>query len=175
MTIRSILPFGDEILRKKAKPADGITPRIERLLDDLAETLYATDGRAGLAAPQIGILRRVVVMDCGDGLVELINPEIIELSGEQVGAEACLSFPGYAGIVKRANKVTVTTLNRLGETVTIEAEGFLARCIQHEIDHLDGILFIDHVKGPTLFHEENGDKISLHQVRKIAGPPPSSV
>lgn len=174
MTIRTILPFGDELLRKKARPAEGISPRIERLLDDMAETLYATDGRAGLAAPQIGILRRVIVMDCGEGLVELVNPEIVEMSGEQVGAEACLSFPGYAGIVKRANEITITTLNRRGETETIRAEGFLARCIQHEIDHLDGILFIDHVKGTTLFHEENGDKISIHQVRKIAGPPPLS-
>lgn len=100
MAERAILPFGDPILRKVAKPVDGLTPRIIKLLDDMVETLYASDGRAGLAAPQVGVLRRVIVMDCGEGLIELINPEIVELSGEQDGVEACLSFPGYYGHVE---------------------------------------------------------------------------
>ena len=105
MTVRQILPFGDSLLRKKAKPVAELNERTFKLLDDMAETLYAAKG-AGLAAPQVGVLRRLVVMDCGDGLIELINPEIIEMDGEQTGAEACLSFPGYYGIVKRANRVS---------------------------------------------------------------------
>lgn len=145
-----------------------MTPRIVKLLDDLKDTLYAAEGRAGLAAPQIGILRRAVVMDCGDGLIELINPEIVERRGEQLGAEACLSFPGYAGEVKRAQYVKVKSLNRRGEPFVLEAEGYLARCVQHEVDHLDGILFIDHVKGDFLYHEQTGERISLLDMRKLA-------
>lgn len=171
MSIKAILPFGDPILRKKSKPVEEITPRIIKLLEDMAETLHDSDGRAGLAAPQVGILRRVVVMDCGEGLIELINPEIISASGEQTGPEACLSYPGYAGIVKRAQTVAVRTLNRAGEQVVIEGEGFLARCIQHEVDHLDGILFIDHVTEDTLFHEVMDQRISVMEVKRIANRP----
>ncbi|MCC3377120.1 peptide deformylase [Cohnella sp. REN36] len=169
MSVKTILPFGDPILRKVAKAVEAVTPRIEKLLDDMAETLYAAEGRAGLAAPQVGYLRRVIVMDCGDGLLELINPVIVARSGEQDGAEACLSFPGFAGNVTRSNYVKVCSLNRKGEMFELEAEGFLARCIQHETDHLDGILFIDHVKGGSLFHEKTGDRLSLFEVRKLAG------
>ncbi|MBB6674008.1 peptide deformylase [Cohnella nanjingensis] len=169
MTVKTILPFGDPMLRKVAKPVEAVTPRIGKLLDDMAETLYEAEGRAGLAAPQVGYLRRILVMDCGDGLIELINPEIVERSGEQEGTEACLSFPGFYGFVNRANYVKVRSLNRQGETFELEAEGFLARCIQHETDHLDGILFIDHVKGGSLFHEKTGDRLSLFEVRKLAG------
>jgi len=136
MTERTILPFGDPILRKQAKPVTEITPKILKILDDMVETLYAADGRAGLAAPQIGILRQLIVMDCGDGLLELINPEILESHGEQVGFEACLSYPGYSGVVKRAKVVKIRSLNRDGESFILEAEDYLARCIQHEIDHL---------------------------------------
>lgn len=164
MSVLNIIPFGDSILRKKARPVEEITPKIIKLLDDMAETLYATDGRAGLAAPQVGILRRVIVMDCGDGLIELINPEIIEASGEQDGAEACLSFLGYHGFVKRANHVRITTLNRQGEKVELAGEGFLARCMQHEIDHLNGVLFIDHVQEPWLYEDQTQRKISLLEV-----------
>jgi peptide deformylase len=171
MSVKQILPFGDPILRKKAKPVEAITPKIIKLLDDMGETLYATEGRAGLAAPQVGILRRVIVMDCGDGLIELINPEIIAAAGEQEGPEACLSFPGYAGIVKRAQRVAVRSLNRRGETFTLEGEGILARCIQHETDHLNGVLFIDRVQGDCLYHEETRQRIPLLDVRKLAGPP----
>jgi peptide deformylase len=170
MSVKQILPFGDPVLRKKAKPVEAVTGKIGKLLDDMAETLYAAEGRAGLAAPQVGILRRVVVLDCGDGLIELINPEILERSGEQIGAEACLSYPGYYGIVKRANRVQVRTMTRQGETILLEGEGFLARCLQHEIDHLDGVLFIDHVQEPWLYNEETKQKAPLWDVIKLAGP-----
>jgi len=168
MTVKSILPFGDPILRKTAKPVGELNAKTIKLLDDMAETLYDTDGRAGLAAPQVGMLRRLIVMDCGEGLVELINPEIVERSGEQTGPEACLSFPGYYGYVKRAQRVKVQTLNRQGETVVLEGEGYLARCMQHEIDHLNGVLFIDHVEDRWLYHEHTRQRIDLLEVIRLA-------
>lgn len=167
MTVKRILPFGDPILRKKAKPVIDLNEKTIKLLNDMAETLYAKEGRAGLAAPQVGILRRLIVMDCGEGLIELINPEITELEGEQTGVEACLSFPGYYGFVKRANRVKVKSLKRNGEMITIEGEGYLARCMQHEIDHLNGVLFVDHVKDGWLYHEETKQKIELLEVIKL--------
>jgi peptide deformylase len=167
MSVLNIVPFGESILRKKAKVVEVITPKIIKLLDDMAETLYASEGRAGLAAPQVGIIRRVIVMDCGEGLIELINPEIIEMNGTQEGTEACLSFPGYHGFVTRANYVKITTLNRRGETVIVEGEGFLARCIQHEIDHLNGILFVDHVLEPWLYEDQTNRRVSLLEVVKL--------
>ncbi len=167
MSVLNILPFGESILRKNAKPVEAITPKILKLLDDMAETLYATEGRAGLAAPQVGILRQVIVMDCGDGLIELINPEIVRASGEQEGAEACLSYPGYHGYVKRSNYVKVVTINRQGEKIELESEGFLARCMQHEIDHLKGILYVDHVQEPWLYQDQTQRKISLLEVVRL--------
>ncbi|HZG15302.1 MAG TPA: peptide deformylase [Candidatus Bathyarchaeia archaeon] len=167
MSQKQIVPFGDPILRKVAKPVEEVTPKIIKLLDDMAATLYADEGRAGLAAPQVGILKRVIVMDCGDGLIELINPEIMEMSGEQVGPEACLSFPGYAGNVKRATYVKVKSINRQGNPFILEGEDFLARCIQHEVDHLDGILFVDHVQDKWLFHEKTKKKLDVLEVIKL--------
>lgn len=167
MTVLQILPFGESILRKKAKSVEAITPKIIKLLDDMAQTLYDSEGRAGLAAPQVGIIRQIIVMDCGEGLIELINPEIVESSGEQEGAEGCLSYPGYHGYVKRANYVKITTLNRQGETIELEGEGFLARCIQHEIDHLKGILFVDHIQEPWLYEDQTQRRISLLEVVKL--------
>jgi peptide deformylase len=167
MTVLQIFLFGESILRKKAKPVEAITPKVIKLLEDMAQTLYEKEGRAGLAAPQVGIIRQVIVMDCGEGLIELINPEIIEASGEQEGAEGCLSYPGYHGYVKRANYVKITTLNRLGETIELEAEGFLARCIQHEIDHLKGILFVDHIEEPWLYEDQTQRRVSLLEVVKL--------
>lgn len=164
MTVKAIVPFGDSILRKIARPVDTVNARALKILDDMAETLYDSEGRAGLAAPQIGILRRLIVMDCGEGLIELINPEIVEMDGEQMGPEACLSYPGYYGYVKRANKVKVKTLNRQGQTVILEGEDYLARCMQHEIDHLNGILFVDHVRDGWLYHEETHQRIELFPV-----------
>ncbi|OXL84287.1 peptide deformylase [Paenibacillus sp. SSG-1] len=167
MPEKEILPFGDPILRKKAKPVTEITPRIHKLLDDMADTLYAEEGRAGLAAPQIGILRRVIVMDCGDGLIELINPVMLEQAGEQTGPEACLSYPGYTGIVKRAKYVKIRTLTREGKTIVMEAEDYLARCIQHEMDHLDGILYIDHIQNGELFVNRTERRADLMAALKL--------
>ncbi|SHE10608.1 peptide deformylase [Chlamydia abortus] len=168
MAVKTILPFGEEILRKKAKPITEFNDKLFKLLDDMVDTLYGAEGRAGLAAPQIGILRRVVVMDCGDGLIELINPEIIAAEGEQTGPEACLSYPGYTGIVKRANYVKVRSQNRQGEWFVLEGEGYLARCIQHETDHLDGVLFIDHVEGNSLYDDRSGRSINVLSALRLA-------
>jgi len=167
MAVKPIVPFGDPILRKTARPVESVDARTLKILDDLVETLYDEEGRAGLAAPQIGILRRLLVMDCGEGLIELINPEIVEMNGEQTGPEACLSYPGYYGYVKRADHVKVKTLNRQGETVILEGEGYLARCMQHEIDHLNGILFVDHVQDGWLYHEETNRRIELLPVIRL--------
>jgi len=170
MSERTILPFGDPVLRKVAKPVEEMSPRIIKLLDDMVDTIYATEGRAGLAAPQIGILRRVVVMDCGDGLIELINPELMEASGEQLGYEACLSYPGYSGLVKRAKYVKIRSLNRQGETFVLEGEDYLARCIQHEMDHLNGILFVDHIQDGHLYNDHTREKINLFGFLKLTRP-----
>lgn len=169
MTVRTIVPFGDPILRKTAKPVDGLTPKTLRILDDMAETLYAADGRAGLAAPQIGMLRRLIVMDCGEGLLELINPVITAMDGEQTGPEGCLSYPGYYGMVKRAERVTVRSLNREGQEFELTAEGYLARCIQHETDHLNGVLYVDYVTEPWLYEEKTRRRIPLFDAIRLAG------
>ncbi|MGA8941174.1 MAG: peptide deformylase, partial [Thermoactinomyces sp.] len=145
-----------------------ITPKIVKLLNDMTDTLYAKEGRAALAAPQIGILRRVIVIDGEDGLIELINPEIVQMCGEQIGPEACLSFPGYTGIVKRAKYVKLKTLNRKGETRLLEAENYLARCIQHEIDHLNGVLFIDRIQGNALYHDQSRQPVNLLDVLRLS-------
>jgi len=142
MAIRNIRKEGDEILRKKARPIDVIDEKILNLLKDMAETMYKENG-VGLAAPQVGVLRRAVVIDAGDGLIELINPEIVEQSGEQVKIEGCLSIPGVFGEVKRPQTVRVKALNINGEPVDIEGEDMMAVILCHEIDHLDGILYKD--------------------------------
>jgi len=169
MAVRTIIPFGDPLLRKRTKPADPSAPNTVKLLDDLVETLYAAEGRAGLAAPQIGILRSVAVMDCGgeQGLLELINPVIVGMSGEQVGPEGCLSYPGYVGIVKRAQQVELQYQNRAGETVALAASGYLARCIQHELDHLQGVLFVDRMEDGWLTHEETGHRVRTLEVVRL--------
>jgi len=141
-----IVKLGDDTLRKICRPVDKITPRILTLLDDMADTMRAADG-VGLAAPQVGVLRRVVVIEIPDGeLIELINPKIIAYSGEQEDSEGCLSVPGKSGIVKRPMHVTVRALNRRGETFDITGSGLLARAFCHELDHLDGKLYIDIAK-----------------------------
>ena len=138
-----ILKIGDETLRTVCRPVDKITPRIIRLLDDMVETMRAADG-VGLAAPQIGVLRRIVVIETpDDGLFELINPKIIAYSGEQEGQEGCLSIPGRWGVTRRPMHVTVRAMNRKGETVDITGSGLLAKAFCHELDHLDGKLYID--------------------------------
>ncbi|HHV29047.1 peptide deformylase [Acetivibrio mesophilus] len=144
MAVRFIREDGDEVLRKVSKRVDVIDERIKVLLDDMAETMYAANG-VGLAAPQVGILKRVVVIDVGDGLIELINPEIVKQEGEQIDIEGCLSIPGVAGEVKRPARVVVEAQNREGEKITIDGKELLAIALCHEIDHLDGILFKDKV------------------------------
>ena len=138
-----IRKLGDDALRKSCRPVDAITPRVLTLLDDMVETMRAANG-CGLAAPQVGILRRIVVVEVEPGEVyELINPKIIAFSGEQDGQEGCLSVPGQWGMVKRPMSVTVRAMNRHGETVEITGSELLARCFCHELDHLDGTLYID--------------------------------
>lgn len=138
-----ILKVGDSTLRKVCRPVENITPRIKTLLDDMIETMRAADG-VGLAAPQVGVLRRVVVIETPDeGLIELINPKIIAFSGEQESEEGCLSVPGRWGITRRPMNVTVRAMNRQGETFDITGSGLLAKAFCHEIDHLDGKLYID--------------------------------
>jgi peptide deformylase len=144
MAVRKVRTEGDEVLRKRAKEVDVINKRVLMLLKDMAETMYKNDG-VGLAAPQVGILKRIVVIDVGDGLVELINPLIMEASGEQCEAEGCLSVPRTFGEVKRPANVTVKALNLKGEEITVKGEKLLAIALSHELDHLDGILFTDKV------------------------------
>ena len=133
-----------ETLRKKSREVEKIDDRILTLLDDMAETMYDANG-VGLAAPQVGVLKRVVVIDVGDGLIELINPVITYKKGEQINAEGCLSVPGKSGTVARPEKVKVRALNRHGEEINIDADGLLAIALCHEIDHLSGTLYIDNV------------------------------
>ena len=138
-----ILKVGDPTLRKVCRPVDAVTPRIRTLLDDMIETMRAADG-VGLAAPQVGVLRRVVVIETPDeGLIELINPKIIAFSGEQESEEGCLSVPGRWGTTHRPMHVTVRAMNRQGESFDVTGSGLLAKAFCHEIDHLDGKLYID--------------------------------
>lgn len=133
---------GDPVLRRIAHPVKEVNDNIKKLLDNMAETLYHAKG-VGLAAPQVGISKRVIVVDIGEGLFKLVNPEIVASSGIQDGAEGCLSLPDVVGNVKRSERVTVKALDENGDEVTIEATGYLARAFQHEIDHLNGIIFTD--------------------------------
>ena len=144
MGIRLIVKDPDPVLREVAKEVTKFNSNLKKLLKDMAETMYDAEG-VGLAAPQIGILKRVIVVDIGDesGLFEMVNPVIVEQDGEQVGPEGCLSIPNLNGEVKRADHVVVQGQNSDGEEIRVEASGFLSRAFQHEIDHLNGILFTD--------------------------------
>lgn len=144
MAIRNIVKVGDDVLRKVCRTQMTFDEKLHTLLDDMAETMYKAEG-VGLAAPQVGILRRICVVDVGDGLIELVNPVITQKSGSQMGSEGCLSVPDRFEEVKRPMKVTVRAQNRNGENIEITAEGFKARAFCHEIDHLDGILYIDRI------------------------------
>ena len=145
MAILNILKEGDETLRKKCRRVDEITPRILTLLDDMHDTLEKAQG-VGLAAPQVGILRRIVIVEIDDKKYEMINPEIIETKGRQDEIEACLSVPEKYGLVRRPAKVKVRATDRNGNVYEVEGEGLMARCFCHELDHLDGILYIDKAK-----------------------------
>jgi peptide deformylase len=142
MAIRQVRINGDEMLKKTARPVTSITPAMFDLLDDMLETLRAKDA-VGLAAPQVGVLRRIVVVEFDEELYELINPEIIETTGSQICNEACLSVPGRCGDIERPLEVTVKAQNRHGEEFTITVDDFVASAFCHEIDHLDGVLFLD--------------------------------
>ena len=160
MALRNLVIEGDPLLRKKSRPVDEISPRIIKLLDDLADTMYYENRGIGIAAPQVGVLRRVFIVDIGDdhGKIEFINPKILESSGSQVGSEGCLSVPGKTCEVDRPDHVNVKALDRNGNEFVLEADELLARCICHEYDHLDGILFIDKsVDGKVYRVEENDD------------------
>ncbi|MCR5586835.1 MAG: peptide deformylase [Lachnospiraceae bacterium] len=149
MALREIRTYPDEILNKISKPVTEMKPRFSELIDDMLETMYSSGG-VGLAAVQVGVLRRIVVIDVSpeaDSPMVLINPEIIEMDGTQTGDEGCLSVPGKHGIVTRAMTCKVKCLNRDMEEVILEGEGLLARCFQHEIDHLDGKMYVDKVEG----------------------------
>lgn len=145
MSLRNIVIEGDPVLRKKSRPVDEITPRILTLLDDMADTMYYENRGIGIAAPQVGVLRRVFVVDVGDehGKLEFINPEITRREGTQVFCEGCLSLPGKSADVERPAEITITALDRNGNQFTLDADGLLAVCICHEFDHLEGILFAD--------------------------------
>lgn len=146
MALRSIRINGDEILRKKSREVTKINDKILTLLDDMIDTMYEEDG-IGLAAPQVGILKRLVVIEIGDeNVYKMINPRIIKSSGEQIDQEGCLSVPEIKGNVIRPKNVTAIYTDENGEEVTLEAEDLLARCICHEIDHLNGVLFIDKIE-----------------------------
>ena len=146
MATRYVCILGDDVLRKRAKEVKKIDNKTLELLDDMANTLYEKDG-VGLAAPQVGILKRIIIVDVGDGLIELINPVIIKQEGTQMYMEGCLSYPGYFGNVERPEKVTLRGQNREGHEVEHVAEGLLAVAFCHEVDHLDGKMFIDRVVG----------------------------
>jgi len=144
MALRNIRKYDDEILRKKSRKVDEITKRELILLEDMLETMYEAEG-IGLAAPQVGILKKIIVVDVGDGPLKLVNPELIEVIGSCFDYEGCLSLPEEQGNVERPEKVKVIAKNEKGEAVEIIGEGLLARALCHEIDHLNGILFIDKV------------------------------
>jgi peptide deformylase len=142
MAIRTIRKYGDDILRKKSRTVDEINPRVLLLIKDMKETMYHSKG-VGLAAPQVGILKRIAVIDVGNGAMAIINPEIVEMQGSHIANEACLSIPGTQKNVERPEKVTVKALDEEGKEIVMVGEGLLARVLCHEIDHLDGVLFID--------------------------------
>ncbi|MCI5839129.1 MAG: peptide deformylase [Peptoniphilaceae bacterium] len=142
MAIREVRTLGDDILRKKSRSVDKIDDKVRELLDDMAQTMYEDEG-IGISAVQVGILKRIIVVDVGDGLYKMINPEIIEKDGEEVDVEGCLSVPDFNATVKRPKHIKVKYKDENGDEKILEAYDLKARCICHEIDHLDGILFVD--------------------------------
>ena len=157
MALREIRVQGDPVLNKVCRPVEELTPRLQELIDDMLDTMYDAEG-VGLAAPQVGVLRRIVVIDVGEGPIVMINPEILETSGEQTGPEGCLSVPGKAGEVTRPNYVKAKALNENMEEFIIEGEELLARAICHELDHLDGHIYTELVQGPLQDVEYDDDE-----------------
>lgn len=163
--IRPILRLGDSLLATPAAPVDAVTPDIERLLDDMIETMYAAPG-IGLAAPQVGVSLRAFVIDLSSGrdpsaLIQMINPEFVEREGMQLEEEGCLSLPGFTSTVARPKRAVVKGLDRHGEPCTVEGAGLLARALQHEMDHLNGLLFVDRLRGISR-------DLIVRKVRKLA-------
>ena len=156
MAIRNIRELGDEILTKEAREVTELTPKITELIEDMFDTMYEANG-CGLAAPQVGVRKQVVVIDCGDQPLVLINPVILETSGSQTGNEGCLSVPGKCGVVTRPNYAKVKALDENFEEYIIEGEELLARCLCHEIDHLHGVMDVDKVEG-NLMDVEQGEE-----------------
>ncbi|NLL94130.1 MAG: peptide deformylase [Clostridiales bacterium] len=161
MAIRNIREIGDDILRKKCREVKEITPKIEELIEDMFETMYEADG-VGLAAPQVGILKRLVVIDADDQPMVLINPEIIAVDGTQTGTEGCLSVPGKFGIVTRPNYVKVKAMDENFNEIEVEGTELLARAICHEIAHLDGELYVDVIEGKLMDNDEIEEYLSEH-------------
>ncbi|MGO5066236.1 peptide deformylase [Clostridium sporogenes] len=143
MALRKIRMFDDEILRKRSKVVELVDDKIRQILNDMADTMHNTENGGGLAAPQVGILKRLVVIDMGQGLIKLVNPKIINKEGTQEVIEGCLSIPNTWGKLKRPEKVTIQALNEYGKKIILTGTGDLAKCFCHEIDHLEGILFTD--------------------------------
>ena len=158
MAIRKIVKRGNAALEKQCRPVDAFNKRLEILLGDLADTMYDANG-VGLAAPLVGILRRAVVIDVGDGLVELVNPVIVESDGQQSGPEGCLSIPGRSGVVTRPNHVKVQAQDADGNAIELEAEEFFARAVCHELDHLDGVLYVDKMDREILEGDEEYEPV----------------
>lgn len=156
MAIRKIREMGDDVLTKVCKEVEKVIPRTKVLIDDMFDTMYDAMG-VGLAAPQVGVLKRIVTIDVGEGPILLINPEIIETSGEQTGEEGCLSVPGKSGVVTRPNYVKVRAFDEDMKEIVLEGEGLLARAFCHEIDHLDGHLYVEKVEGELedMYYEED--------------------
>lgn len=146
MALRTIRTMGDEVLTKRCREIKEMTPRVRELIDDMVETLYENNG-VGLAAPQVGVLKRVAVIDVGDGPIVMVNPVILETSGEQFGSEGCLSLPGKAGDVSRPNYVKIRAMNEEMEEYELEGTELLARAICHEVDHLEGHMYVEKVQG----------------------------
>ncbi len=168
MKKEKIILFGEMALREKAREVKIFHKKIHALIDTMKYTLSAAKDGAALAANQIAVLKRITVIDYMDEYIEMVNPEIISFSGEQFDYEGCLSFPGFSGEVKRAKTVVVKYNDRNGNEIQIERSGKMARCIQHEIDHLNGILFVDKMEEKYLFNDENGTKIPVEDVLKIS-------
>ena len=155
MAVLEVMKTGHPVLKQIAEPVEFVNKKIRQLLDDMAETMYKTDG-VGLAAPQVNVSKRIIVLDDGNGLIEVINPEIVKKEGSQIGLEGCLSVPELFGDVERYDKIEVHGINRNNKKIKIKAEGFLARIFQHEIDHLNGILFVEKLVNPNeiLIHKK---------------------
>lgn len=162
MALRQIRIMGDRVLEKKCREVKEMTPHIRELISDMLETMYDAEG-VGLAAPQVGILRRIVVIDVGEGPMVMINPEIIETSGSQTGTEGCLSLPGQAGVVTRPAQVKVKAFNENMEEYVVEGTDMLARAICHECDHLDGVMYVSKVEGKLFDTDQELEEEELQE------------